>query len=89
MKNRPNNVYAFGINHRQLNASEGTCSRGVIRYYAEVWRSQKSERFADRTAIWSVLCFMDGEHIKTITPDRQTYARCEELMLHWTGQKLA
>lgn len=89
MNNRPNSLYAFGINHQRFDKSEGTCSRGVIRYDAEVWRSQPAEHFADRKDTWSVLCFMDGEHIKTITPDRQSYARCVELMLHWTGEKLA
>ena len=88
MNNRPDSLHTFGINHQRFAKSEGTCSRGVIRYDAEVWRSQPDERFANRKDTWSVHCFMDGEHIKTIFPDRQTCARCVELMLHWTGEKL-
>lgn len=88
MNNRPNNVYTFGITHQLMDASEGYCSRGVSHYTAEVWRSQPGEHFANRKDSWVVRCFINGKHTKTITPDRQAYARCVELMLHWTGEKL-
>lgn len=88
MNNRPDSLYAFGMNHQRFDVSRGYCSRGVIRYDAEVWRSQPAEHFANRKDTWSVLCFVDGKQIKTMTPDRQTFARCVELMLHWTQEKL-
>ena len=83
---RPTAVTAFGVESRLINASEGWCSRGVTRYSAEIWKSQKDERYADQEVTYGVLKFIDGKHIQTVIPDRQTLSRCEELMLRFTGE---